>query len=332
MTPTQHPGRQTPDHPTPDHPTPDSQHLGPATQAAIQITDLMLRYGPITAVSGLSLTVPKGSIYGFLGPNGAGKTTTIKALLGFRRPDGGSATVLGLDTVQRSSEVRARTGYVSESGSVYDHLSADGMGQFFRSTARHWQQGTFERFLATFEVPRRLRIGRLSRGQKMQLAFALAMSGDPELLILDEPTAGLDPQARRTLLDALVAEVAAQGKTVFFSSHNLAEVESVADSVGILRSGRLLYSGSLDDLKQRHKILQLTYVDSPSAAQLATLGRLPGVTHSQQEGRTLRLSVQGDVPALIQTIRLEAAGLRDLSTLDQGLEDLFLALTKRDSP
>ena len=304
----------------------------PADPVAIQITDLMVRYGPKPAVAGLSLTVPTGSIYGFLGPNGAGKTTTIKALLGFRRPDGGSAQVLGLDTLSRSDEIRARVGYVSEVGSLYDRLNTDETGDFYRSTARRWQQPTFERLVSSFGLPRRTRVGRLSRGMKMQLAFALAMGGDPELLILDEPTAGLDPVARHALLGILVSEVAALGKTVFFSSHNLAEVESVADSVGIIRDGRLVLSGDLDDLKQRHKVLRLSYDSPPSAPQLADLRRMPGVTELAQDGRILRLNVQGDVPALISRIQTQEPAPRDIETMDQGLEELFLALMRQAAP
>ena len=308
----------------------DTQAPSPASQAAIQLTDLVVRYGPNTAVAGLSLTVPTGSIFGFLGPNGAGKTTTIKTLMGFRRPDAGSGQVLGLDIVRHSTEVRSKVGYVSEVGSLYDGLNAEEMGQLFRSTAQNWRQDLFERFVTAFGVPRRVRVGRLSRGMKMQLAFALAMGGDLELLILDEATTGLDPEARHALLNALVTEVAALGKTVFFSSHNLAEVESVADSVGILNNGRLLFSGDLDDLKQRHKVLRLAYAVLPTAEQVTALRGLAGVTEVEQDGRSLRLRVQGDVPTLIQTLHLQVTPPSDLAVVDQSLEELFLALTKRE--
>jgi ABC-2 type transport system ATP-binding protein len=313
--------------------TPPTEVHNAESPVAIQITDLVVNYGPKPALAGLSLTVPTGSIFGCLGPNGAGKTSIIKTLLGFRRPDGGSAQVLGLDILRSSTEIRSRVGYVSEMGSLYDGLNTDQMGDFFHSTARRWQQPTFERFVKKFELPRRVRVGRLSRGMKMQLAFALAMGSDPELLILDEPTAGLDPLARRALLGTLVTEVAALGKTVFFSSHNLAEVESVADSVAILRDGRLLLSGDLDTLKQRHKVLRLGYASPPTAPQLADLERLPGVSELVQDGRTLRLSVQGsvqgDVPELIRRIQMQQPAPQDLDIVDQGLEELYLALMRR---
>ena len=313
---------QTPNFPAVDH----------AAGAAIQMSDLVVNYGTKTAVTGLTLTVPTGSVFGFLGPNGAGKTTTIKALLGFRRPDGGHAEVLGFDVVRQSEQVRARVGYVSEVGGLYDGLNVDQLERFFQQTARRWQPATFERFRARAGAARRSRIRHLSGGVKMQLAFALAMGGDPELLILDEPTAGLDPLARRALLGSLITEVAALGKTVFFSGHHLAEVESVADSVGILKDGRLVLSGNLDDLKQRHRALRLSYDAAPTAQTLAALHRLPGVTALEQDGRTLRLSVQGDVQAMMQQIRLQDDAPGNLEPLDQNLEDLFHSLMREDAP
>src|SRR5439155_17596646 len=171
--------------------------------AAIEINDLVVRYGPKRAVDGLSLSVPAGSVYGFLGPNGAGKTTTIKTLLGLRGPDGGSARVLGYDIVAQSTELRARTGYVSEVNSLYDHLTVREMNDFCRSTARRWNQATVDRYVQMFGLPVKAKVRQLSKGMKRQLAFALAMGGDPDLLILDEPTAGLDPIARHELLNKL---------------------------------------------------------------------------------------------------------------------------------
>lgn len=298
---------------------------------AIQATNLVMNYGRERAVDGLSLMVPTGSVCGFLGPNGAGKTTTIKTLLGFRRPDGGSGRVLGFDIVRQSAEVRSRVGYVSEVGGLYDHLRVEQVGGFYRSTARRWNQATFERLLGTFGLPRRTRVGGLSKGSKMQLAFALAMGGEPDLLLLDEPTTGLDPVARHELLNILVTQVAAVGKTVFFSSHNLAEVETIADSVVIIRTGRLVLAGDLDDLRQRHKVLKLTYAAPPSAEEVAALRALAGVRRLEQEGHSLRLNVGGDVEAVIRAVRTRAGELRGLDVVDQNLEDLFLSLMREEA-
>jgi ABC-2 type transport system ATP-binding protein len=296
--------------------------------AAIEIRDLVVTYGSKRAVDGLSLTVPVGTIYGFLGPNGAGKTTTIKALLGFRPPDGGSANVLGHDIVRESTELRTHTGYVSEANSLYDNLTVPQVTDFYRSTARRWNQQVVDRYMEMFGLPSQVKVRQLSNGMKRQLALSLAMGGEPDLLILDEPTSGLDPIARHDLLNKLV-EIAAEGKTIFFSSHILSEVEAVADWVGIIRDGKLVVSDELDHLKQSQKVLKLIYAQAPTAQEIATLSAMPGVTRVEQEGRSVRLMVQGDAEALAHTIQQDGTReLRDVDIVNLNLEDLFLEYMK----
>lgn len=296
--------------------------------AAIEINNLVVSYGSKRAVNGLSLSVPVGSVYGFLGPNGAGKTTTIKTLLGFRKPDGGSARVLGYDIVAQSTELRARTGFVSEVNSLYDYLTVPQMSDFCRSTARHWNQAAVDRYIKMFNLPAGGKVRQLSKGMKRQLAFSLAMGSDPDLLILDEPTAGLDPIARHELLNKLVGEVAAEGKTVFFSSHILSEVEAVAGWVGIIRDGRLVVSDDLDHLKQKQKVLRLVYAEPPTPTEIAALQAMPGVDRVEQEGRSVRVMVRGDVEALARSVRESGRELRDVGVVDLSLEDLFLDYMK----
>jgi len=203
-------------------------------RAAIETRGLVVRYGRKRAVDGLTLTVPRGSVYGFLGPNGAGKTTTIKALLGFRRPDGGEARVLGHDVTdpRGSVEARFRVGFASEVDSLYKSMTVPRLCRLCRDLSRGWNGGLVERYLGVFGVPRGARVRKLSKGQKAQLQLCLALGSDPELLILDEPTSGLDPVARRAFLKVLVGEVAAGGRTVFFSTHLLSDIEAVADTAG----------------------------------------------------------------------------------------------------
>ena len=299
--------------------------------AAIELQNLEVKYGEHLAVNGLSLTVPVGAIFGFLGPNGAGKTTTIKTILGLRKPDGGRVRVLGYDAVTQSLEVRARVGYMSEINSLYDFLTVPQHCAFCRSVSKQWDQGMVDRYVSLFGLPTNRKVGKFSRGMKSQLALSLLMGSNPDLLILDEPTAGLDPVARHEFLNQLVAEIAVQGKTIFFSSHLLSEVEAVADRVGIIRNGKLIVCDELDHLKQTRKVLKLTYVELPPAAEVTALRGLPGVMSLEQEGRCVRLLTHGDVEALLQMIRVRSQVLRDMDIVDLNLEDIFLTYMKEES-
>jgi ABC-2 type transport system ATP-binding protein len=296
--------------------------------AAIEIQDLVVSYGNKRAVDGLNLQVPRGAVYGFLGPNGAGKTTTIKALLGFRPANGGSARVLGYDIGTQSLEVRARVGYVSEVNSMYDYLTIPQTCAFCRQTSRRWNQAVVDRYITLFGLPPRARVGQLSKGMKSQLALSLALGSEPDLLILDEPTAGLDPVARHEFLNTLIRDIAAEGKTVFFSSHILSEVEAVADRVGIIRDGKLLVSDDLDHLKQTQRVLKLTYAEVPPPAEIAALRALPGVARVEQEGRGVRVIARGDVDALAAQLQTRPYPVRDLDSVNLNLEDLFLEYMK----
>jgi len=306
-----------------------SPSLLPANQqAAIDIRDLVVTYGAKRAVDGLTFTVPRGAIFGFLGPNGSGKTTTIKTLLGFRPPDKGSALVFGYDVVRQSLEVRARIGFVSETNSLYDFLTIPQLCAFCRSVSSQWDQQVVDRYLGLFGLPPREKVGRLSKGMKSQLALSLAMGSNPDLLILDEPTAGLDPLARHAFLNTLVSEVAASGKTIFFSSHILSEVEAVATWVAIIREGKLVLCDELDHLKQSRSVVKLTYVDLPKASDIEVLRRLPEVMSLAQEGRSVRLVTRGDVESLTQALRAHPYALREVEVVDLNLEDLFLEYMK----
>ncbi|HXR66208.1 MAG TPA: ABC transporter ATP-binding protein [Ktedonobacteraceae bacterium] len=301
------------------------------TEAAIELHNLEVKYGGHLAVNRLSLTVPKGAIFGFLGPNGAGKTTTIKTMLGLRKPDGGNVRVLGYDAVTQSLEVRARVGYMSEINSLYDFLTIPQHCAFCRSVSTQWDQKIVDRYVSLFGLSTNRKVGTFSKGMKSQLALSLLMGSNPELLILDEPTAGLDPVARHEVLNHLVAEIAAQGKTIFFSSHILSEVEAVADWVGIIREGRLLVCDELDHLKQTQKVLKLTYVELPPTSEVTALRGLGGVMSLEQEGRSVRLLTHGDVGSLSQTIQARPYALRDVDIVNLDLEDLFLAYMKEES-
>src|SRR5258708_12188204 len=252
--------------------------------AAGATADLGVRDGRRRAVDGLTLRVPRGSVYGLLGANGAGKTTTIKALLGFRAPSSGSVHILGYDVARDRLEINARIGFVSETNSLYQGMTVRQLCAFFRATSRRWNQALVDRSLHMFGLPTATHVRQLSKGMKTQLALCLALGGEPDLLILDEPTTGLDPVARRAFLTVLVSEVAAAGKTVFFSSHILPDVGGVAHHLGILRDGRLVSPHDLDPLKQRHAHVRLGYTGLPSDDALAGLRRVPGVVRVKCDG------------------------------------------------
>ncbi len=294
-------------------------------RAAIEIQDLIVSYGRRRAVDGLSLTVPVGSVYGFLGPNGAGKTTTIKTLLGFRKPDGGSARVLGYDVVSESLEVRARVGFASEVNSLYEGMTVPRICRFCRDVSRSWDQDLVDRYLGVFGVPAQTKVRKLSKGQKAQLQLCLALGSDPEVLILDEPTSGLDPVARRAFLKVLVGDVAAEGRTVFFSTHLLSDIEAVADTVGIIKGGKLLVSDEIDALRETHKVFRLVYAETPPDEEVRALRDLPGVRGMEREGRGVRLRVRGDVGAVERSLRDRPYQVLDVDTAGMSLEDIFVA-------
>jgi len=293
--------------------------------AAIQVRDLVVNYGHKRAVDGLSMTVPRGSVYGFLGPNGAGKTSTIKTLMGFRKPNGGSAKVLGYDIVNESLEVRARVGFASEVNSLYEGMTVPRICRLCRDLSRSWDQDLVDRYIGVFSLPADGKIRKLSKGQKAQLQLCLALGSNPELLILDEPTSGLDPVAQRAFLKVLVGDVAAEGRTVFFSTHLLSDIEAVADTVGIIKGGKLLVSGDLDGMRESHRVFRVVYAETPPDDEVRSLQTLPDVQEVEREGRGIKLRVRGDVETVERGLRERPYRVLDVDSTGMGLEDIFVA-------
>lgn len=292
-------------------------------EPAIEIDQLVIRYGRKTAVDGLTLRVPRGSVFGLLGANGAGKTSTIKTLLGFRQPDHGNARILGHDIVRDRIEINARIGYVSETSTLYLGMTILQLCNFYRATSRQWNQGLVDRYLQLFHLPPSARVRALSKGMRTQLALSLALGNDPDVLILDEPTTGLDPIARRAFLDVLMGDAAAAGKTIFFSSHVLSDVESVVDSIAILRAGELAISGELDVLKQQHSQVRLSYDEALSDEMVAALRRVPGVGLVEREGRMARVHVHGEIAQALKALQTVATPAT-MDTTSLSLDDIFL--------
>lgn len=292
----------------------------------IETADLRKNYGGVEAVRGLNLQVPAGSIYGFLGRNGAGKTTTIKMLLGMVRPSGGQARVFGLeaDSQDASVEIRRRTGFVSEDKGLYDYMTVEGMIRFTAAFYPRWRTDLEQRYLRTFELPVDRKVKELSRGTRSKLALLLALCRGAELLILDEPTSGLDPAVIEEVLQALVAHVAREEMAVFFSSHQIAEVDQIADRIAIIHRGQAVLTGTLDDLREKFRRVQLVFEgDAPETAF-----RAAGVVRVQRKGRVLTVVSSGGADAILD----EARGLNPVSVdvVPVTLKEIFLETVMED--
>jgi ABC-type multidrug transport system ATPase subunit len=286
----------------------------------VEIADLRKRYAGVEALRGLNLRVPAGSIFGFLGRNGAGKTTTIKILLGMVRPTGGRATVFGLaaDHAAASVEIRRRTAFVSDEKDLYDSMTVGDMIRFTAAFFPAWRADLERRYLETFELPQDRKVKALSRGMRTKLALLLSLSRGAELLVLDEPTAGLDPAMTEEVLQALVGHAAAEGMTIFFSSHQIAEVEQIADHVAIIDRGRTVIAGALDELRENFRRVQLVFDgEAPAAAFDA-----PGVARVRRSGRVLTvLSTAGAEPILDRARALHAVSI---DVVPVTLKEIFL--------
>ncbi len=271
------------------------------SEAIIEIQGLRKSFGSHTALDGLDLRVPAGSVFGFLGRNGAGKTTTIKHLLGLIKADSGSAHVFGQPVDDRGAAVgiRRRIGFVTEEKDLYPYMTVDGMIRFTRPFFHGWRHDLEQRYLDLFALPRDKLIPRLSKGMRSKLMILLAISHGAELLILDEPMEGLDPTVVEQLLRELVAITAERGTTIFFSSHQLPDVEQIADHVAIIDGGKTLLSGALDDLKARYQRLSVVC----SAEPPSDVGRLDGVESVRRSGRMLSVLVSRNADAVAAQLR-----------------------------
>jgi ABC-2 type transport system ATP-binding protein len=286
----------------------------------IETADLHKRYDEVEAVRGLNLQVPAGSIFGFLGRNGAGKTTTIKVLLGMARPTGGYARVFGLaaDAQDTSVAIRRRTGFVSDEKDLYDYMTVEQMIRFTAPFFPGWRVDLEQRYLRTFELPPDRKIKALSRGTRTKLALLLALCRGAELLILDEPTSGLDPAMTEEVLQALVAHVGGEGMTVFFSSHQIAEVDQIADRVAIIDRGRAVVTGALDDLRENFRRIQLVFDgDAPEPAF-----RAPGVERVWRKGRVLTVLSSEGAERILEEAR--ALGPVSVDVVPVTLKEIFL--------
>ncbi|GKZ15174.1 ABC transporter ATP-binding protein [Haladaptatus sp. T7] len=297
---------------------------------AIRLDGVTKRYGDVTAVNDLSLDVKEGEVFGFLGPNGAGKSTTIDLVLDFIRPTSGTVTVLGHDAQAESIEIRNRTGVLPEGFSVYDRLT--GMQHLeFAIEAKDADDDPAELLdrVGILDAADR-KAGGYSKGMAQRLGLAMALVGTPDLLILDEPSSGLDPTGAREMRE-IIREEQERGATVFFSSHILGQVEAVCDRVGILRDGELVAEDSIEGLRANvgdGTTLRVETTSLPSAA-VQQVRDIDGVGGVERDGETLTVDCDRNVKTTVITT-LENAGttVADFDTEEASLEDLFVAYTR----
>ena len=303
----------------------------PPDGAVVSVAELHKAYGPLKAVDGVSFSVQRAEIFGLLGPNGAGKTTTIEILEGLRKPDHGAARVLGIDVVRQPGALKERIGVQLQSASLYPDLTVRELIELFGSFyVRSVPVGALIEQLG-LEERADARSKELSGGQRQRLSIALALVNDPELIFLDEPTTGLDPQGRRSLWERIV-ELRGEGRTVLLTTHYMEEAEELCDRVAIMDHGRILEMGTVGELIGRHfsqRTVRFAARPELSHDALAGLRGVSRVTREDDEMVLLTSDVPRTIGALLELADgLALAGL-DVAVRRPTLEDVFLELTGR---
>ncbi len=282
------------------------------------------RYGKKWAVRGLDLRVPRGSIYGFLGLNGAGKSTTMRMLMGLLRVSAGHLRVASLDPMKQDIEVKRRVGYVPDTPVFYDWMTVEetcGLVAHYRKG--EWKADRQAELLKRFDLQPKVQTRSLSKGQKARLSLVLALGFDPEILILDEPTLGLDPVARRQFTEGILREYAGEGKTVFVSSHLINEIAGIVDHVGIIRDGALLVQEPAETLQARFRRVELYFDgDAPTEAPASFAG-----SHYSASGRE-GILILDDATDVTES-RLRELGAADYRVSQMSLEEIFMEVSRR---
>lgn len=239
------------------------------SELAIEISNVTVRYGRTTAVDRVTLNIPRGAVYALLGRNGAGKSSLVRCLLGQQKPSTGSILLFGQDAWKRRGPLMQRVGVVTEDADAPPEMTVDQLERFCSELYARWDRDEVGSRLKRFEVAPDARFGTLSKGQKKQALLALALAMSPDLLVLDDPTLGLDVVARKSLFEEVIAELADRGITVFLTTHDLAGVETLADRVAILRNGALVLEEDLDALKARFR--RIRFAARPVALEQSAL-------------------------------------------------------------
>jgi ABC-2 type transport system ATP-binding protein len=295
-------------------------------ESVIRLHKVTKRFGSQLALKEVTLAVPRGVVFALLGENGAGKTTAIRIMLGLTEADWGQAEVLGLNSRTQGLEIRRRVGYVPERPTLYEWMTVAEIGWFTAGFYGHGYLENYRRLVAEFELPKTRKLSALSKGMRAKVSLALAMAHEPELLVLDEPTSGLDTLVRREFLESMV-DLAAAGRTVLLSSHQISEVERVADIVAIVSHGELLLVERLDDLKSRIRELTITLADGAVTPPAIRGGIIKQCRRGRQWQILVRELPDGDLQILEQHASVTAVEART-----PALEEIFVAYLQADLP
>jgi ABC-2 type transport system ATP-binding protein len=284
----------------------------------LEIKSLTKWYGSVCAVEDVSFDIEQGEIFGYLGPNGSGKTTTIRIFLDFIRASAGHARLLGLDSHVHSSKIKSRIGYVPGEYGIYEEMRGFEYLRFFGALRGYQKPPLSDRLIEIFSLDISRRTKSYSHGTKQKLAVVQAFMHDPELLILDEPTIGLDPLMQQRFYDLLI-EMKNRGKTIFLSSHILSEVEKVCDRVGILREGKLVAIHEISEIKKiRLKSIEISFKQEVNKSVF----KLDGVRKVEKDGNTIQLWVDSNINSILRTI--SEYPVENISFRDACLEDIFM--------
>ena len=281
----------------------------------IEVRNVVKEFDGFRALDGMSMTVPKGSVYGLVGPNGAGKSTIIRHLTGIYRQDSGEILVEGTPIFE-TPEVKSRIAYIPDDIFYFSNASIREMADFYRSVYPNFDEDRFKKLGEVFKLDPKRQMRRLSKGMQKQAAFWVAVSLRPEILILDEPVDGLDPVMRRQIWSIIMADVAENGTTVLVSSHNLRELEDVCDHVGIMNNGRIMIERSLADLQENIVKIQLALPDG------CVLPEGLDILHKSSTGRLQSLIMHGNADELVE--RLGTAKPLFIDVVPLTLEEIFI--------
>jgi ABC-2 type transport system ATP-binding protein len=297
---------------------------GSSGETVVQVAGLSRHFKRKRALDGVDLTVRKGLVFGLVGENGAGKTTLIKHLLGLYKAKAGTVEVFGRDPVRDPEGVLSRIGYLSEDRDMPKWMRIWQLIRYAKAFYPDWDDHYAEELRAMFELDPQARIKDLSRGQLAKAGLLTALAHRPDLLLLDEPSSGLDPIVRRDILSAIIRTVADEGRTVIFSSHLLDEVERVADHVAMIHSGRKVLDAPLDELKEQHHTVELRLPGANGRKP-----ELPGLLRAEREGETWTSLCAGDRDALQSAA--ESVGGEGLEMSTPSLEEVFVARASKQN-